>query len=459
MTTPAPAAARRVALLALATTVLCGSVAQPKSQPVTPGDSRAGSLLERISEVDLYFTQLADEDLFNGVVLIAVDRDVVLRESYSARGAPEGMATTPDNQFVIASLSKLLVRYAVHSLAEAGRVALASPVSRWIDGLPYGDRVSLGHLVAHTSGLPRELEGVDDLVSLESREFLLRAAREELQFEPGTETLYSNVGYQLLAEVLASLADEGYDELIAQYVTRPLGMTDTAEYVSRPPARLAPGFELSDGQIAAGDVAELSRFRYARFYSTVDDLHRFALGLFDPSITPPTVTERMLADDEVVKHAGAIEGYRAYFSASPTELATFVFLANFEDIPFVRITEDISKILAGQEYEVPSKPNRVAIEVDPAVLARYVGRYRLDVDADQVFEVRSAGAGLQVIDPEGGMTTLFAETESRFFDEPTSNQTLEFTLDQSSGRYEMFLIIEGGLRLETTRVESSVPPH
>ncbi len=415
-------------------------------------------MLERIPEVDRYFTQLADEGLFNGVILIAVDGNEALRKSYSARGAPEAMAASPDNQFVIASLSKLLVRYAVYSLAEAGRLPLASPLSRWIDGLPFGDRISVGHLVAHSSGLPRELEGVDDLVSLESQEFLRRAALEALQFEPGSETLYSNVGYQLLAEVLASVAEEGYDELMEQYVTGPLGMTDTAEYVSRPPAHLAPGFELSDGRIAAGDVAELSRFRYCRFYSTVDDLHEFALGLFDPSITPPAVTERMLGGHEAVKHAGAMEGYRAYFSAGSKGLSTFVLLANFEDIPFVRITEDVPKILAGREYEVPKKPNRVAVEVDPTVLANYVGRYRLDVDADQVFEVRVEGTSLEVIDAQGETTPLFAETESRFFDEPTSNETLEFTLNESSGRYEMSLIIEGGMRLETTRVESPPPP-
>lgn len=229
-------------------------------------------------------------------------------------------------------------------------------------------------------------------------------------------------------------------------------MVATAEYSSREPERLAQGFELDDDQIVAGDLVELSRFKYLRFYSTIDDLYRFGSALFDRSVTAETVLERMMSGGEAVSHAGAMEGYRAYFYADPEVRTIVAFLSNFEDIPFVRIIEDVPQILAGEPYEVPQKPNRIAVAVDPGILTRYVGRYRLDVDTDQVFEVRLDGVRLEIVDGEGESSVLFAESSSTFFSEPSSRDTVEFTLDPSTGDYEMSLIIEGGMRLETTRI-------
>jgi len=403
--------------------------------------------------VDRYFQELAEQGMFNGNALIAVDGQVVLRSSYAVPSAPDGLATAEDDQFILASVSKLLIRYAFYTLEDAARLSLDTPISHWVEGLPYGDRVSVEHLISHSSGLPRELEGIDELTRISSEEFLRLAGEEALLFEPGTDTLYSNVGYQLLAELLAAFSQSGYDALIAECVTEPIGMVDTAEYLSRVPDRLAQGFELDGDRIVPGDLVELERFRYLRLYSTIDDLYRFGSALFDRSVTAETVLERMMFGKEAVSHAGAMEGYRAYFHANPENRTIVIFLSNLEDIPFIRIIEDVPKILAGEQYEVPQRPNRVAVEVDSELLMSYVGRYRLDVDPDQVFEVRFDGARLEVIDIEGESSVLFAESSSAFFEEPSSSDTVEFKVDPATGDSEMSLIIEGGMRLETTRID------
>ncbi len=433
--------------------VLLLAAAVGLAQPADAEDGGPDTHRTRLEAVDQYFSELAEQGMFNGNLLIALDRQEVLLRTYNIEQCPDEMGTAEDDQFVIASVAKLLVKYVTYMLAEQGQLSLSTEVSRWIDGLPHGGRISVGQLLEHTSGLPRELEGVDGLSRVSSAEFRDLASREDLMFEPGTDTLYSNVGYQLLAEVLSAVSEESYDQTMHRYLTGPAGMTDTAELLSHPPERLAPGFEVDDGRIQPGDDTELGRFRYLRIYSTVSDLHRFAMALFDPDVTPSRVTEQMIGDGEAVIHAGAMEGYRAYFYANPKSRVTFIFLSNFENIPFVRITEDVPKILAGDPYEVPTKPQRVAMEVAPGILARYVGRYALDLDTDQVFEIQAEGARLIVVDNDGERSSLSAETESTFFADPASNETVGFVLDERSGRWEMFLILEEGVRLETSRLD------
>ena len=376
-----------------------------------------------------------------------------LRKSYAVSGGPAGLATTLDDQFIIASVSKLLIRYALFSMVERGELSLDTPIAQWIEGLAYGDKITLRHLIDHTSGLPRELDGIDELADVSSQEFLRLAGAESLVFEPGTDTLYSNVGYQLVAEVFAALSPVGYDNLIEKYLNEPTGMIDTGEFLRRPPKRLARGFELNDEQIVAGDLRELGRFRFLRFYSTVDDLHRFGSALFDPSVTTETVLAQMTAGKEAVTHAGAMEGYRAYFYANPKTRTIIVILSNFEGIPLVRIIEDIPKVLAGQPYEVPSKPNRVAVAVDPSILVKYVGRFQLDVDRDQIFEIQLNDGNLVIVAVDGETTVLFAENESTFFAAPTDSDTVEFIYDQATDDYQMSLVVGGGMRLTTARID------
>ena len=117
----------RAALLALATVLLSGCAADPVPRAEDPFGSEPELLLERVPEVDGYFSQLADEGLFNGAVLVAVDRKAALRESYTASGAPEGMAADLNDQFVLASVSKLLISYAAYAMAEDGRLSRYRP--------------------------------------------------------------------------------------------------------------------------------------------------------------------------------------------------------------------------------------------------------------------------------------------------------------------------------------------
>jgi CubicO group peptidase (beta-lactamase class C family) len=146
----------------------------------------------------------------------------------AARGGVRG-----DDEFAVASVTKLMTTMAALAAIEGGRLGLDEPVPE------AGDGVTVRHLLAHASGLP--FEGT-------------RGRR-----PPGTRRIYSNVGFRLLAEVVADAVGMTFGAWLGSSVLAPLDMSAT---------RLAARRGLDDDP-AAGAV------------STLDDLERLARCLLD----------------------------------------------------------------------------------------------------------------------------------------------------------------------------------
>jgi D-alanyl-D-alanine-carboxypeptidase/D-alanyl-D-alanine-endopeptidase len=101
------------------------------------------------------------------------------------------------------------------------------------DGTP----VTLLDLATHTSGLPREVSSYP--VNTPHFTFPDQAFRwtwlpkQRLLFRPGTAASYSNVGFDLLGDALASAANTTYVQLLNERIVRPLALRDTTLTPSR----------------------------------------------------------------------------------------------------------------------------------------------------------------------------------------------------------------------------------
>lgn len=136
-------------------------------------------------------------------------------------GAEPVVAGDPDAVFALASVTKLLSALAVLVAVEEGVVALDEPAG------PPGS--TLRHLLAHASGL-----GYD--------------TADGISAPPGTRRIYSNAGFEALADRLAAAAGIGFATYLSEAVLEPLGMTATALHGS--PAHGATS--------TIGDVARLA---------------------------------------------------------------------------------------------------------------------------------------------------------------------------------------------------------
>ena len=146
-----------------------------------------------------------------------------------------------------------------------------------------GDRekVTVEQLLTHRAGFPP-----DDPLSLYTgtpEEIFARKYARPLERPPGAEFVYSDVGYEVLGELVRRVSGERLDQFAAKRIFRPLGMKDTA-FLPLPrgilPSRIAPT-EQRNGHWMRGEVHDPRAYAlggvagHAGLFSTAGDLAKF----------------------------------------------------------------------------------------------------------------------------------------------------------------------------------------
>ena len=134
-----------------------------------------------------------------------------------------------DARFEIGSITKTMTAALLASLADDGVLALDDEIGRWLDAGPNGN-ITLEQLATHTSGLPRLAPNQPAGGANPYRDFTAKRAEKGLRIAtrvPGGGSLYSNFGYQLLGLALERASGQRYQDLLAQRLLGPLGMTSS----------------------------------------------------------------------------------------------------------------------------------------------------------------------------------------------------------------------------------------
>lgn len=190
-----------------------------------------------------------------------------------------GTATTPTTgtHFRIASNTKTMTAAVILLLAQEGRLRLEDPVSRYVDGVPGGDAITLAELLEMRSGLFNYTDAPELWSSLDRApgnamspaDVLAIAFARPAHAQPGTEYEYNNTNYALLGLVAEKVDGKPLARILHDRLFAPLGMHDTvlpASGVKTMPEPFARGYGygssatvLSDGAPYAQDVKDAAR--------------------------------------------------------------------------------------------------------------------------------------------------------------------------------------------------------
>lgn len=152
---------------------------------------------------------------------------MVVNRAYGLADLEREVPLTPHSVFDVASLTKQFVAAAVLLLVEEKRLALSDDVRQYIPELPdYGYKITLDHLLTHTSGL-RDWTGILLLAGSSTDALTLVLRQRRLNFPPGEEWSYSNSGYVLLKEIIARVSGMSFSEFARKRLFEPLGMKST----------------------------------------------------------------------------------------------------------------------------------------------------------------------------------------------------------------------------------------
>ncbi len=313
-----------------------------------------------------------------------------------------------DTPFEIGSVSKVFTALLLADMVRKGEVALADPVAKYLPaGVKIPERngrsITLADLATHASGLPfmpDQLPAFKTSAAADNSDALLYRflARYQLTRDPGTEWDYSNIGYWLLGQALATRAGIDYESLLRTRVLAPLKMKNTAITLpAKLKARLAVGHNaVLQPSVSFSSVSIYSAMPAAGgLVSTVNDLLTFlavAMSYEHSPLTPSMSamlstrhpingagSEQALGwvvtgkdDDQLVMHDGFTWGYASYVAWDPKTRTGVVVLSNQ-----LTSVDDIGRQLLRPNtlLEPPTVTRHTEIKLASAVLDNYAGQY------------------------------------------------------------------------------------
>ena len=245
---------------------------------------------------------IAEDRIVGTVVLVARGGEVVYARAAGLADREAGEPMTEDTIFRLASVTKVIVTTAVMQLVEEDRIGLDDPVTNWLpDFQPTFEGetpvITIRQLLTHTSGLnyttnengegPYTDAGVIDGLAeptgerITLEENMGRIASAPLLYEPGSSWTYS-VATDVLGAVVEAETGMTLEAAVAELVTGPLGMDDTA-FVIEKSERVAVPYRDGDPEpvrMAAAGITTLDLFGTAVLYEPARnfDLAAFPSG-------------------------------------------------------------------------------------------------------------------------------------------------------------------------------------
>jgi CubicO group peptidase (beta-lactamase class C family) len=238
-----------------------------------------------IASIDAYVSEQMQADHIPGVALGLVHNDQVVHLRGFGSADQSGRAVTPNTPFILASVSKSFTALAIMQLVEAGKIELDAPVQRYLPWFRVADpvasaRITLRHLLYHTSGIPSSgypCRADDVTISLE--QYVRSLATLSLDRPVGSRPDYCSTNYDVLGLIVQTVSGQPYGTYVQQHIFAPLQMHDS--FASEQEARrdgLAQGHRWIFGVPAPFDYYTASQVPAGGLISSVQDLTHYLLA-------------------------------------------------------------------------------------------------------------------------------------------------------------------------------------
>jgi len=224
-----------------------------------------------------------DGDNIPGASLAIFSEDkVLLQKNYGLRNLENHEFVDSSTNFRTASLTKAFTATAIMQLNESGKLDLNSSLQDLFEDFPaYGSKITIHHLLTHTSGLLdyENLIPANQQGQVTDRDVLkIMQKQRSTYFTPGTRFRYSNTGYAILAEVVSKISERPFHEYLKEQIFEPLGMTETVAHVAGENAvnNRAYGYSLLTSGYKRTDQSQTSAvLGDGGVYSSSEDLRKW----------------------------------------------------------------------------------------------------------------------------------------------------------------------------------------
>ncbi|HET7180381.1 MAG TPA: serine hydrolase domain-containing protein [Chryseosolibacter sp.] len=332
---------------------------------------------------------------------IVKDQKLIWSKGYGVADLAKRTPASPSTLYSICSITKLFTSIAIMQLYEQGKLRLDDSIQvvlpefnirqQFADSGP----ITIRSLLTHSSGLPRESDFPywtgPDYKFPTRKQVTEKLDEQETLYPASTYFQYSNLGMTILGEIVEKVSGKKYDDYVEENILDPLRLSQT---FCKPPTneagrQLATGYSSlkRDGTRDALPVFDTRGMKPAAgFYSTVEDLARFAEWQFrlldhggkeiiDASTLKEMQRVHWVDPDwkihwglgfvvyqqggkTLVGHSGSCPGYRTTLLLDPQEKMAFIVMINAMQSPWPYATQMRNIFLKGKK-EMKSRSQKI----------------------------------------------------------------------------------------------------
>lgn len=318
----------------------------------------------RVAMAEKAFDEMHRSQYLNGVVLYAEGEQVIFKKAYGWRNlVKQKDSIRLDDQFQLASVSKMFTAEAVMLLYSRGLLDYDDDITKYLPEFPY-QGITIRNLLNHRSGLSRYETLADERwpdrgvpVSNDDIIRLYAQYKPDPYNQPDVTFHYTNVNYALLANIVEKVSGRHFEDFMRDEVFAPLGMERSFIYSLRGVDKIKTYVEtdvqghdlLRKGARRAQDDYLNGVLGDKGMYSTVEDLYRFRVAIDYGLFLPDSIQQEAFVPGSplwkkgenygfgwrmnenhpgVLFHFGWWKGYRSFFIRDIAKRRTLIVLTN-----------------------------------------------------------------------------------------------------------------------------------
>ena len=387
--------------------------------------------------IDAIFGTWNKKDSPGCAVAVFQNGKISYERGYGMADLENDIPITPASVFYVGSVSKQFTAMAAALAIQQGHLSADDPIRKYLPELPpYADAIAVRHLVHHTSGL----RDYNTLLSIAGRRgdeaydnptvLRITARQKALNFEPGTDYLYSNTGYTLLATVVERATKTPFATYAEEQIFKPLGMTISHFHTDA--ARLVKGRANAYAVGPNGlrlDTPSNERAGAGGVFTSVRDLLHWDENFYTGKVGGKALIEQVQTPGtlkngkpltyawglqvgtyrgaRIVEHSGSLGGYRAHITRYPEHHTSFAALCNLAINPGALLRQ-VADIVLTDKLKGPARTTDAAAPPpaqgaggssgstsDTKALGAYAGTYVSD-EIDSTFTIVAGEQGLSL---------------------------------------------------------------
>ncbi len=310
-------------------------------------------------DVEAYLDSQWEQKDFQGVALVAEGDEIKFIKAYGYSDINNGIENKITTRFAIASNTKQFTAVAILQLVEEGKISLDDTIDKFFPEYKYGEKITVKNLLQMRTGIVDYLNYIDSFMKNEEAKEILSSYKNDiyydryvedprwnseiilqnlylndLLFEPGTEFAYSNSNYYLLGLIIEKASGMSYEAYVKENLFDICNMNNTNMQGQNEDAK-------GHGSYDSGEIVVNPNFTFAagNIYSNVIDLFKWNRMLHGGELLSDKMYREMttpvnrygyglIIEDEIIKHGGTIDGFKANSQYDRENDRTIIILEN-----------------------------------------------------------------------------------------------------------------------------------